>query len=89
MQLLQRAGLAPEQVVKVASLNGATYLGRQREIGSVEPGKRADLVLLRREGAATDLDLWSMPQLRWVFKAGVAHDAAALVRSVEGMAGLR
>jgi imidazolonepropionase-like amidohydrolase len=89
MQLLQRAGLAPEQVVKVASLNGATYLGRQREIGSVVPGKRADLVLLRREGAATAIDLWSMPQLRWVFKAGVAHDAAALVRSVEGMAGLR
>lgn len=89
MQLLQRAGLGAEQVVKVASLNGATYLGRQREIGSVAPGKRADLVLFRREGTATELDLWAMPQVRWVFKRGVAYDPAELVRGVEGQAGLR
>lgn len=89
MQLLQRAGMTAEQVVRVASLNGATYLGRQREIGTVAPGKRADLVLFRRDGAAADIDLWAMPQVRWVFKQGVAYDAAALVRSVAGSAGLR
>jgi cytosine/adenosine deaminase-related metal-dependent hydrolase len=40
-----------ERVVDMATMGGARALGLADEIGSVEPGKRADLVVIRRDGA--------------------------------------
>jgi cytosine/adenosine deaminase-related metal-dependent hydrolase len=37
--------MPPETVLEMATLHGAAALGMEREIGSLEPGKRADLVL--------------------------------------------
>jgi len=41
--------LTSRQVVAMATRNGARTLGLEREIGSVEPGKRADLILIDRD----------------------------------------
>ena len=43
---LRAAGLSPLQVLQAATLNGAQFAGREATLGTVEPGKWADLVLL-------------------------------------------
>jgi len=55
MQLLRDAGLSPLQIIRIATLNAAAFLGRDREIGSIAAGKIADLVLLNRD-PSTDID---------------------------------
>jgi len=48
-----RAGpraMAAERVFEMATLGGARSIGMEHELGSIEPGKRADLVVLRRDG---------------------------------------
>jgi imidazolonepropionase-like amidohydrolase len=44
--LLERAGLTPLDVLQMTTIDGARFLGRDQTMGSVEPGKNADLVLL-------------------------------------------
>ncbi|WP_157221015.1 amidohydrolase family protein [Flavisphingomonas formosensis] len=46
MELLVQAGIPALEVIKIATLNGAVFLGKADELGSVETGKLADLVLL-------------------------------------------
>ncbi len=46
LRLLHDAGIPPLEVLKIASYNGAVALGLEHEIGSIEPGKVADLVVL-------------------------------------------
>ena len=46
MELLVQAGLSPMDVIVAATRNGARYFGAQDRLGSIEPGKLADLVLL-------------------------------------------
>ena len=46
MWMLAQGGMSPLQVLKAATINGAEYLGMGKEIGSLEPGKLADLIVL-------------------------------------------
>lgn len=46
MELLQEAGLHPLEVIRAATLAGAELLGMAGEIGSVEVGKQADLLVV-------------------------------------------
>ena len=86
LQLLVEMGLTVEQAVEVATRNGAIYLEREADIGTVEPGKRADLVLI--EGDPTR-DLAAFRATRLVFKDGVGYDSALLFASVKGWVGVR
>src|SRR5262249_9677894 len=52
IELLVEAGFTPVQAIRVATLNGATFLGRQDRIGSIAVGKDADLVVVRGDPAA-------------------------------------
>lgn len=47
LELLQEAGFHPLEVIQAATLNGAQALSMEREIGSVLPGKKADLVVVK------------------------------------------
>lgn len=47
MELLVDAGLTPMQAIEAATATGAAFLGRKDDLGTVEPGKLADLVVLR------------------------------------------
>jgi len=50
LELLQdRAGLPPLQVIRAATLTGARTLGREAEMGTVEPGKLANLVFVSQD----------------------------------------
>lgn len=47
LELLVKAGLSPLQALQAATINPAKYLEREKELGSVEEGKLADLVVLK------------------------------------------
>jgi imidazolonepropionase-like amidohydrolase len=51
MELLAAAGIAPIDVIRIATLNAAAFLGRAHDLGSIEEGKIADLVLLGADPA--------------------------------------
>ena len=78
------AGLPPITVLKAATINGANALGIADRLGSVEPGKLADLVVVR--GNPFD-DIRAARDIRFVVKDGVVHDPQTLLRSAEGKIG--
>jgi len=86
VQLLLEVGLSVEQAVEVASRNGALYLGRDGEVGTVEVGKRADLVLMAGDPRS---DPETFRRMVTVFKDGVGYDSAKLFDSVKGWVGVR
>ncbi len=85
IELLVEAGFTPVQAIKIASLNGATYLGREKETGSVEKGKTADLVLIDGD---LEKDIKAIRNMEIVFRKGVGFDSKALFESVKGKVGL-
>ncbi len=62
MRHWQRAGLAPLQIIKAATLGSATVCGLEAEIGSVEAGKQADLLVVQGDPLA-DLSALTRPIL--------------------------
>lgn len=75
MQLLRQAGLSPMEIIRIATLNAAIFLGRDRDIGSIAPGKIADLVLLNRDPTA---DIDATEDIAMVMHNGFIVDRAAL-----------
>ncbi|MEJ8568036.1 amidohydrolase family protein [Elongatibacter sediminis] len=75
MELLAAAGIPPLEVIRIATLNSATFLGRADDMGSIEEGKIADLVLLDADPSA---DIDNAKQIRQVIKAGEVIDRSAL-----------
>jgi imidazolonepropionase-like amidohydrolase len=82
--LVDSDGFTPVEAIKIATLNGATYLGRQARIGSIAPGKDADLVILNGNPAANINDI---EKVEIVFKDGVGYDSAKLFASIKGRFG--
>lgn len=82
--LLVEAGFTPVEAIRIATLNGARMLGRDRDIGSIEKGKRADLVVVRGNPEETISDI---AHVETVFKNGVGYDPEKLRSSVRGMVG--
>jgi imidazolonepropionase-like amidohydrolase len=85
VQLLVDGGFSFPQAVKISTLNGARYLRRDREVGTVEVGKRADLVLVDGDPVRDPRALDRMP---YVFKAGVGYDTAKMFAAMKGVVGL-
>lgn len=75
LELLHAAGIPLADLVRIATLNGAIYLHRERELGSIERGKQADLLLLR-EDPTRSLAAWQAIDAVW--KGGQRIDLAAL-----------
>jgi imidazolonepropionase-like amidohydrolase len=82
--LVQDAGFTPVEAIRIATLNGAIFMGLQDRIGSIEPGKNADIVLLKGNPAANIADV---EKVGTVFKDGVGYDSAKLLKSVKGRYG--
>ncbi len=84
-ELLLEAEFTPAEAIQVMSLNGARVLGVDADLGSVEPGKIADLVLIHGDPVA---DPFQIRNVVTVFKDGVGYDSAKLIDSVKGLVGL-
>ena len=84
IELLVEARFTLEEAVRIATLNGATYLGLAGRIGSIAAGKAADLVVLKGDPGHTLTDL---ENVEIVFKDGVGYDSASLLESVRGRYG--
>jgi len=85
MELLVEAGFSPLEAIRVATLNGARYLGREARIGTIEVGKQADLVLIAGDPSTVIADVRKVDT---VFRAGIGYDPARLIESVTGRVGL-
>ena len=81
IELLVEAGFTPLQAIRIATLNGAIYLGRQDHIGSVAPGKNADLMVVKGDPSVRVSDI---ENVEIVFKDGAGYDPAKLLASVAG-----
>ena len=86
VELLVEAGFTPLEAIKIASYNGAKYLGRENEIGSVAIGKAADLMIVKGDPSKNIFDI---ENVEIVFKDGVGYDSQKLIDSVQGLVGVR
>jgi imidazolonepropionase-like amidohydrolase len=84
-ELLVEAGFTPLEAIHIATQNGAEFLGEADHIGTLKPGKQADLVVLKGDPSQTIADI---ENVELVFKDGVGYDSQKLINSVEGAVGL-
>ena len=86
IELLVEAGFSAAQAIQVGTENGARFLGRERDIGSIAAGKRADLILVHGDPAARIEDI---EKVAVVFKDGQGYDPARLIEAARGQVGIR
>ncbi|MBI4418912.1 MAG: amidohydrolase family protein [Ignavibacteriales bacterium] len=96
LELLREAGFHPLEVIRSATLFGAQALGMEKEIGSVEPGKLADLVIVEENPLANLKVLYGTGALKlnelnepirvggvkYTIKDGIVFDARRLLADV-------
>ncbi len=75
MGLLAGGGMSPHDVLRCATIFGAELLGLDGDLGSLEQGKLADLVVLERDPLA---DIEATRSIRWVMRDGNLYDAETL-----------
>ena len=100
LELLQEAGFHPLEVIRAATLNGAELAGLGHEIGSIEAGKRADLVIVE-ENPLRNLkvlygtghvkldpetgEVGRVGGVKYTIKDGIIYDARKLLADVREM----
>ena len=85
IELLAEAGFTATQAIKICTLNGAVYLERTKDIGTIEKGKKADIVLIDGD---IEKDINNIRNTEIVFKNGVGFDSKKMFESVKGKVGL-
>lgn len=100
LELLQEAGFHPLEAIRAGTLKSAELMGLDREIGSVQVGKRADLVIVDENPLVNTKALYGtgavklndetrraerVGGVRWTIKGGVVHDAKALLEDVKAI----
>jgi imidazolonepropionase-like amidohydrolase len=84
VELLVEAGFTPLEAIRIATLNGATYLGLADSIGTIAVGKNADLVVVKGDPTQT---ITNIENTEIVFKDGVGYDSTKLLKSALGRYG--
>ncbi len=82
--LVTDAGFTVPEAIKIATLNGAIYLGIDAKVGSVQQGKNADLMIVKGNPSKEITDI---ENVEIVFKDGIAYDSNKLLESVKGRYG--
>ena len=77
LELLVEAGLLPRDAIQAATINAARMIGRERDLGSVEPGKFADMVIL--DANPLD-DIRNVTRIYRTVKGGVLYEPASPAR---------
>ena len=84
VEIMTQAGLTPLQVLRSATSNGAKAMGLEREIGTLAPGKLADLVILDADPLA---DVMNLSKIHRVIKDGKVYVPDELMRSIAAKSG--
>ncbi len=99
-ELLQEAGFHPLEVITAATLHGAELLGRDADIGTVEKGKLADLIIVPENPLQNFKTLYGtgavrlndetdqverVGGVRWTIKDGIVYDARGLLQDIRQM----
>ncbi|MBS0471420.1 MAG: amidohydrolase family protein [Proteobacteria bacterium] len=85
IELLVEAGFTFPQALKIVTLNGAVFLGRDHNVGSLAVGKRADIVLIDGDPMRDAMALERMP---YVFKNGIGYKSDTIFETFRGKVGL-
>jgi Tol biopolymer transport system component len=75
MWMLASGGMTPMEVLRCATVNGSKIIGRPQELGSIEPGKLADLVILDKNPLD---DIHNTNTVHWVMKNGELFEGDTL-----------
>ena len=86
VELLVEAGFTPVEAIKIATSNGAQFLGLSSSIGTIAAGKQADLVVIAGDPSA---DINDIEKVEMVFKDGIGFNPTALIESIRGSVGWR
>src|SRR5580692_11803202 len=86
VELLVEAGFTPVEAIHIATANGAQFLGELDRIGTIAPGKQADLAVIKGDPSKKIEDI---ENVETVFKDGIGYDSAKLIESVRGVVGSR
>ena len=79
-------GMAPIRVISALTRVGANILGKQRELGTIEPGKLADIIVVNGNPL---YDIVALAQVETVIKGGVVHKRPATRAPARGTASQR
>ncbi len=77
LDLLSRSGFTPAEVLEIATIRGATQHGLDAQLGSLEVGKLADLVVLEANPLE---DIANVQKIRYVMKNGMFYAGADAAR---------
>jgi len=81
MWMLAQGGMSPMQVLRSATINGAAYLGMDKEVGSLEKGKLADLVIMNQNPLD---DIRNSDNIKYVMVNGRLFDADTMNETGSG-----
>ena len=84
-ELLVEAGFTAERAVQIMTLKGARRLGVDRELGSIAPGKLADLVVIQGDPIRAPGEIYRVVT---VFKGGAGYDSGRLRAAARGKVGV-
>lgn len=76
-QMLSEAGMTSGDILRAATISSAEALGKEQDLGSVEKGKYADLLILQKNPL---LDVSNLDSIETVFKGGQSFDPKALLK---------
>ncbi|MEQ9384017.1 MAG: amidohydrolase family protein [Imperialibacter sp.] len=86
LELFVEMGFTIPEAIKICTLHGATYLEQTSSIGTIEPGKIADLLIMDKD---ISKDITAIRSLNTVFKNGIGYDSKKLFKAAEGYVGIR
>jgi len=75
MWMIASGGMTPMEVLRCATVNGSKIIGRPDDLGSLEPGKLADLVILDKNPLD---DIHNTNTIHWVMKNGELFEGDTL-----------
>ena len=84
MVSMVKAGWTPLEVIKIATIDGATFLKADSVLGSIDVGKNADLLIV---SGKPDQNIGDIRNVEIVFRNGIGYDSKALRERVKGLLG--